>query len=331
MSTGLTTGPYSLAAGSVVTLNDPATWSTGSVSVQLQNASGFVLTVQSGGDLYTIAANTAATIPANNGQSLQVSVTSSIGNQSGQLTVVWLLNGQDAPINDGPLFNQISNQRLLGTYSTGFSTISTISTDQSFTFYFYDSLSTTTSVSLSVVGVQTSITYFQGQIPLTGYVGTVTVSISGSLDSSIKINVGTTPSSGTSLSTTVVANSLPYNQPVTGDPVDTVSYGGSKRVDFSITNNTTTGILSAPTSGLAYRLHSWNLFRPLTSANTTAMILLGLGASYAYGMIAGSSGLYQQNLNGLLTTNLVGVYNFGTGSTISGSIYYDIVTSPTIS
>ena len=98
--TGLTSGPYNLAAGGLLTLADPNA-KGGQVSdrVQIQNQSGFTLTVYSSGAPYTIPALQSSTIPtAAGGQSITVisSATSSTGAGSvgGSVSAVWLLPEQ---------------------------------------------------------------------------------------------------------------------------------------------------------------------------------------------------------------------------------------------
>ena len=120
--TGVTQGPYSLSQGTTLTLNDPADYSVASSSLQIQNNSGFTLTVQSAGATYNIMPFFAQTIPTiGGGQSITVTPSNPIqsaGNQTGGLTVVWLLPGQQAPIQDGALTPIIINSREQAPSST---------------------------------------------------------------------------------------------------------------------------------------------------------------------------------------------------------------------
>jgi hypothetical protein len=109
-TTGLTTGPFTLALGTTVAPapNDPANGAA-SVVVQVQNTSAFVVSIVSGGDTWTVQAFTAATIPAT-GQPLQITPTQGPATgvtTANTLTLVWLLADQSPPIPDGPLTSQI--------------------------------------------------------------------------------------------------------------------------------------------------------------------------------------------------------------------------------
>jgi len=102
--TGTTTGPYSLIAGTLLSLNDPYIYSQAAVALQIQNNTSLLLSVQSAGSAYTIQPLTVSTIPSSGGQTITV-LPSSIGygNNNSTLSVVWLLPGQNAPMQDGPL------------------------------------------------------------------------------------------------------------------------------------------------------------------------------------------------------------------------------------
>ena len=102
--TGTTTGPYYPVANTLISLNDPVVYSQSANSLQIQNNSTFVLSVQSSGASYTIMPLTASTIPSSGGQTITVFPTY-IGyvNNTAGVYVVWLLPGQNAPIQDGPL------------------------------------------------------------------------------------------------------------------------------------------------------------------------------------------------------------------------------------
>ena len=103
MGTGITTGPYAITSGQVLALNDPATWSIASETVQIQNNTGFTVFVQSAGAGYNIQPFTVSTIPCAGGQTLVAVVSSTANVAVGFLTPVWLLPGQTGPMPDGPM------------------------------------------------------------------------------------------------------------------------------------------------------------------------------------------------------------------------------------
>lgn len=130
MGTGVVTGPYAITAGQTLALNDPATWSSASQTVQMQNNTGFTVSVQSSGSAYNIQPFTASTIPCAGGQTLVAQVSSTINVSGGFLTAVWLLSGQDAPIPDGPMVVYPKQTTILtATYIAGgpYGTLTTIS------------------------------------------------------------------------------------------------------------------------------------------------------------------------------------------------------------
>ena len=105
VGTGITTGPYSLALNTSVTVTHPRTGGVLSTSVQIQNASGYALSVLSGTDLYTITAYQSTTIPVPvSGQGVVMTPTlSTTPTVSPTAVMIWLLSGQDPPQPDGPL------------------------------------------------------------------------------------------------------------------------------------------------------------------------------------------------------------------------------------
>lgn len=105
----ITQGPRTLTIGAVVPLSDPgATSNNPATAVQLQNASPFIISVNSGGTVLTLQPFTSQTV-ATSGGGQQMSATPIAAGGSAQLTavnsliVVWLLAGEQAPMPDGPL------------------------------------------------------------------------------------------------------------------------------------------------------------------------------------------------------------------------------------
>jgi len=101
----ITQGPFTLTLGTTLPLNDPgATSNNPATQVQLQNATAFIIEVNVGGAVYTIQSFTAQTVPTSGGgQQMAVSPLESTGGGGGTLTVVWLLAGEQSPMQDGPL------------------------------------------------------------------------------------------------------------------------------------------------------------------------------------------------------------------------------------
>jgi len=103
MGTGITTGPYTISSGQTLSLNDPATWSIASATVQIQNNTGYTVFIQSAGAGYNVQPFTVSTIPCAGGQTLVAVVSATANVPVGSLTAVWLLPGQTGPMNDGPM------------------------------------------------------------------------------------------------------------------------------------------------------------------------------------------------------------------------------------
>ncbi len=105
----ITQGPFDLTIGSTLPLSDPGANSNNpATAVQLQNASPFIIEVNSGDTLVTIQSFTAQTV-ATSGGGQQMSVEPMGSGASAQtaapasLTAVWLLAGESSPMIDGSL------------------------------------------------------------------------------------------------------------------------------------------------------------------------------------------------------------------------------------
>jgi hypothetical protein len=99
-----TVGPISLTIDVPVTEVDPAQGlGNSSATVQVQNSSAFVLMVLAGGDVFTIQPFFATTIPVT-GTPIVITPSQNPQNTSGNtITLVWLLQGEQPPMEDGPL------------------------------------------------------------------------------------------------------------------------------------------------------------------------------------------------------------------------------------
>ena len=99
------TGPYTVNAGTVLHLNDP----TGSLSnrAQIQNGSGYTLTVANGQGSSEIGPNTAATVLSQGGATITLTAGNS-GTSGNGISVVWLLPADKPATPDGPLVTSLS-------------------------------------------------------------------------------------------------------------------------------------------------------------------------------------------------------------------------------
>ncbi len=105
----ITQGPFDLTLGTTLPLSDPGANSNNpATAVQLQNASPFIIEVNSGGTLLTIQAFTAQTISTSGGgQQMSVAPLASGARSQvaavASLSAVWLLAGESSPMVDGSL------------------------------------------------------------------------------------------------------------------------------------------------------------------------------------------------------------------------------------
>ena len=95
------TGPYTPAVGVAIQVNDPAVYTKADVSVQIQNESDFPLLAVIGGGINSVAPFTAETIATNSANLLVINPQA--GGTTGEITLVWLLEGEASPVPDGPL------------------------------------------------------------------------------------------------------------------------------------------------------------------------------------------------------------------------------------
>jgi hypothetical protein len=226
LGTGLTKGPYTPTAGVSFSVSDPNVWGNPSTLVQIQNASGFTLSVASNGAPYTIQPQTATTIPTvGNGSPITITPSSGVANQVGTITTVWLLPDQTPPIPDGYLNNTVAAERVaLVTSSLSFN-VPLQPTDVSIyinlglpgyvggqfislTFY-------------SIVGAQSGIQYaysttgYTPTYPFAGSLGPFPVF--GAIDTSVNISYTISSAGGSQNPTsTVVFSSIPLSVAITG-------------------------------------------------------------------------------------------------------------------
>jgi hypothetical protein len=97
-----TTGPFALASGQSITELDPCI-PRQNAAVQLQNLSGFLLTVQIGASQIPIPPFSAVTMSQSGGYQIEITTTQTANTQTGSLVLVWLQPGEASPTVDGPL------------------------------------------------------------------------------------------------------------------------------------------------------------------------------------------------------------------------------------
>lgn len=354
MSTGLTTGPFTLTAGSSITLADPQVTGQWSTAVQIQNASGFLLSVQSDGAPYTIQPYTASTIPTPPGGAIiPVTPSALIANQVGTLTAVWLLDGQKAPIEDGSLTQTIASERTT-VLSNGGSPPSYISgssitvaaggglglyyllplqpTDQTLTVLAYPVggfISVLgSSMSLRVVGNISGQVYFDSSIPFqlvpsdggTTYAN-ITFPVLAGVDTAVLINSGGLALNNTpaSLNVTILASSIPMGSPPITRPADVVTYGGLQVVNNTAILNASSSLTlqGNPPVGCLWRIHSWAM-RDVFPAGFSQSVILNdtVVSNHILGQMNTQSEPGAQYLGGILLESGFGVTNRDAGHSI---------------
>jgi hypothetical protein len=96
-------GPFVLTSGQIFTTTDPTAYQPGAVAVQIQNSSGFLITVQIGGANYLIQPFAASTVPTNNSYQINVTPGQPQASFGALISFAWLQPGEDPPMADGPL------------------------------------------------------------------------------------------------------------------------------------------------------------------------------------------------------------------------------------
>jgi hypothetical protein len=100
----VTTGPYPMVVGTPQTIQDPNVGTAkASRYVQIQNATGCTLKVQTGVGDFTIQGLAASTIPTDNQLPVVLNPVSGYTNFSEYVTIIWLLDGQSSPMSDGSI------------------------------------------------------------------------------------------------------------------------------------------------------------------------------------------------------------------------------------
>ena len=316
--------------------------------VQIQNASGFALSVLTAGSPYTIQPQTATTIPTvGDGSQITITPQATSQNQTGTVTLVWLLEGQSSPIPDGYLTSQTAAQRNAGTYSLGASLstgIPLLPTDEAIVLSIYpypigpgynynltyklqgNNSSITTSSTVVATGVGGALVL--GPFPVYGSVDTSELlTITNNLGVTYLVQV-TILSSGYTQGSVSITNTVP----VAGGSkigVGGYTYGGASRVgNPAISAASFVTMLSAPAAGFSYRLHSWTIFGFITTGANNYISLLDSSVTLATMTTVAEPGF--QYLGGLIVTDAVRLYStsaYGAGGIV---LAYDLISTPTL-
>jgi hypothetical protein len=113
-------------------------------------------------------------------------------------------------------------------------------------------------------------------------------------------------------------------------PLKVIEYGGLLRATGSAASGASVGLLAAPSSGAAWRLHRWGV-KPVNPTSTGGIQLSDAAGLVDSDVIRTSGGIsaYQQDLYGQLSETAVTVTNFGT-ETLTFWLTYDQVTQPIV-
>lgn len=331
--TGLTKGPYTPTAGVSFSVSDPNVWGKPSSLVQIQNASGFSLTVATSGAPYTIQPQTATTIPTlGDGSVITITPASGIANQVGTITTVWLLDDQNPPIPDGYLTSTSANQRVaLSNTVNGLSTytanVATLGTDQSALLILHPVAGSPT-FSYSLKGNQSGITYASGSGTASSTASTVLGPwpIYGNLDTTVALSItnnGLNTMDFDLLALSSISNAFTPIKGGSSIAAEVYNVGGLKRIQITTTSTAATTILSAPSAGTYYRLH----FIAINTAGGSLNVQFYDDYATIAQLHAGAQN--QVALNGIITDSKITVKNSAVTST-DCSIRYDIISLPTL-
>lgn len=343
----ITTGPFTLTLDVDLSLPDPGLGSNNpSVAVQFQNASPFVVNVNSGGTVYTVQSFTAQTITAAGSQPLSVEPISSnlasVTTSASSLIVVWLLAGESPPMADGPLTaaaiaalsgvitSQGATDLLETTTGTVLNPSATFTTTalhnyQSFEIFITPNFggvvlvevtdTTTGTEDSQTLGVGSGGTYrYLLAVPAnTGdtVVLTVTAMAGGGAGSTANIQmIGTTGTLGLVV------------RPFQGVPLVTSQVGGTSVVSVTASDGAAHGISGSPPIGTVLR--AWSL---VATGAKTSVLLIGTTTATLYGAapsVTGGLGVAP----GQLVTEGLSVQAPGASTTWTVSLTYDLVFTP---
>ena len=99
-----TTGPFQLSSTVPLVVGDPNVFTgPASSSVQVQNSSGYLISVNTGGSSYTIQPFACSTIPTQNRTGATITTIAPLSNFGNSITLIWMIPGQNPPMADGAL------------------------------------------------------------------------------------------------------------------------------------------------------------------------------------------------------------------------------------
>lgn len=104
-----------MTSGQLFTTTDPTVAQPGAVAVQIQNSSGFLITVQMGGANYLIQPFAASTIPTRGSYQINVTPGAPQASFGALISFAWLQPNEPPPMADGPLTQ--GNTQSLGLLS----------------------------------------------------------------------------------------------------------------------------------------------------------------------------------------------------------------------
>ena len=327
--TGQTTGPYTLANGITQTVSDPAK-GVPSVAVQIQNATGFALTVYTSGTPYAVQPQTASTIPtAGNGGQILMVPTATNASQDGSVTLVWLLDGQEAPIPDGFLTNTVANQRtaltnVVNGFATANFTVATLGTDRAVLLVLHPVAGSPTVV-WSITGTQSGIAYGSGTAGVGATYSTTLgpFPVYGNLDRTLSISIQNFGINPITYDVVMTSTSLE----VSGGSslaLQTYPVGGRSAAAVPLGSTTATLILAAQPQGFANRLHLATI-----SGNGATSIAVKFSDALTVICELHMGTQNQIALEGLLVTSDVTVQAY-TAVAVNCHLRYDVIALPTI-
>jgi hypothetical protein len=325
-----TNGPFTLTLDQQLPIPNPTLGGVNFAKVQLQNSSGFVLTVIAAGLTYTLQPFIAQTIPLDlDGQPIQVTPTQVPGGDdagNNTLTAVWLLDGETAPMQDGPLTAAAIAAAISGSVAVtdvlvngiNVGTTNVIAVPASAVLHSYSALVvilTPSNIPLSVITAAANGAQVQ-PVSAAGHA----IILFGN-EPGVGFNIVTSVNMAAGTVATVIGISTPVVsqvQQAPGLPLAEYGVGGSLNAQANIANGLFT-IVAAPAAGLCYRIH-------LLSTNGSAGVLLEDGAGPT--AIAAVSGFNTIPLNGQLIFGAIQ----GRGSAATDTIYvtYDLILIPTV-
>lgn len=345
-----TSTPVVLALGATTQVPNPtAQWGNPAAAVQVQNSSAFLVDVNAGGEDYTIQPFTAQTFPLpSDGVPIAITAVENPSSLTGatHVTVVWLLNGEGPPMQDGPLTAAAIVSAITGTVQSpvqemfgGTVNFGTTVFNQNFTasanlqgvriVLFNQAALLAEQLVVHVLNLTTGYAWEPSNVNILpgALVGTVYINVPMSANAGdvLEFVIQQVGASGQNTGMSILGvgqNTVSATAP--GGPMGEYQVGGVSRVSAPIPAATTTSVLAAPPAGLAYRLHRFT--SNLVSA-ANGFCLEGNTTGFLYGTL--STNQPDINLDGQMVVEGISFANF-TAAAVNGYLSYDLVTIPAI-